>query len=420
MSALVRLPQLPTYRCADLSAAKGPKPTLPKAQQAMEVRENRGGNHTGQINVRAKRPCLHVKLHNSVALYRPCSFLEVRRCKFHPQSVGKIVVEIGAFGPRCLFSSSECTFPMQNGTFIHIGVSRTATTSLQRNVFHQLEGVLFLGKPGAHERHGVVPGFSKYHSAMLENTLEAIIENKPYQRDNIRELANVIADLKGSKLPVIFSDERLSENKHIGFSDIALYLREIFGPAELVVTVRNPLTALPSAYLHEVMRFSDASASFSEWLDDVISNPRRIKRQAESLEQYRYTLMLDQFRTIFDGKISVLRYEDLLADVSAFSHSLALIIGNNAGAIEKLLRLSPHNSTASRRWYRYRRVVQKLGGVGPFQHLRSVALATRLNETLGRWAAKGPKENVSLSDYDRSRIAEHFPYNLPAWVREFR
>jgi hypothetical protein len=217
---------------------------------------------------------------------------------------------------------------------------------------------------------------------------------------------------------VIYSNELLCVNNYIAFAEIATGLRAIFGPSELVVTVRDPKTALPSAYLHEVMRFPDVESTFAEWLDNAIANPRRIGRPAESLEQYRYTSMLRQFRTVFDDRMTILRYEELLENPSAFSHRLAQLIGSDANKIGALLALPPKNATSGELFYLYRRFVNRFRAAPPFLDPRSLSIARKLNVAIEKWTAKQPKKSVTLSDYDRARIAQFFPY--PVDERDWR
>ena len=302
--------------------------------------------------------------------------------------------------------------------FIHIGVSKTATTTLQQNVFERLDGIFYLGKPGPHERDRVVAGFSKANSALLERTLESLIAGRIVPRDDIETLRAAIEKLKSSNAPVIYSNELLCENKYISFAEIAAGLHNIFGPSELVVTVRDPQTALPSAYLHEIIRFPDIEPSFSKWLDGAIANRRRTNRPAKSLEQYHYASMLRQFQTVFDSRITILEYEDLVGNRSAFSQAVARLIGGDADRIEALLDLPPKNATRSELFYLYRRFVNKLRSVAPTLDLRSVSAARKLNATVERWTAKLPKKSISLSEYDRARIAQYFPY--PVDERDWR
>jgi hypothetical protein len=211
----------------------------------------------------------------------------------------------------------------------------------------------------------------------------------------------------------IYSNDLLCENKYVSFADIAAGISDIFGPSELIITVRDPQTALPTAYLHEMVLFPDTESSFPKWLDDAISNPRRFNRPAESLEQYRYASMHAQFQTAFNGRITILKYEDLVSNPLIFAGALAGLIGGEAGAIESLLRLPPKNATQSGAWYRYRRLVSIFRSAAPSLDVRSFSVARKLNAAMESWTAKLPRKSVVLSDYDRSRIAQFFPYELP-------
>jgi hypothetical protein len=293
--------------------------------------------------------------------------------------------------------------------FIHIGVSKTATTTLQQNVFEQLDGVLFLGKPGPHERDRTVKGFSKEHSALLERTIEGMIAGHVCPREDIETLRIVIESLKLRDTPVVYSNELLAENKHLSFNEIAAGLRDIFGPSELLVTVRDPQTALWSAYLHERLRFPERYICFSQWLDDAIANPRRLNRRAESLDQYRYALMLKEFKALFEN-ITVLRYEDLVDNPIAFSAALARLLRVNAKKIESLLTLPPKNPTRSELFYRYRALVNRLCSTVPFLDLSSFSIARKLNDRIERLSERLPKKSIALSERDRTRLAQFFPY----------
>ena len=293
--------------------------------------------------------------------------------------------------------------------FIHIGVSKTATTTLQRNLFAQLGGIQYLGKPGPHERDGAVEGFSKENSALLERTLENMVGGRVCPRHEVETLRTVIENLKKREAPVVYSNELLVDNKHISFADIATGLKDIFGPSELLVAVRDPQTALHSVYLHEMACLPDSHLCFPEWLDEAIANPRRINRRAESLEQYRYAFMLDQFRAVFE-KITVLRYEDLVDSPSGFSHALSTLLGVNPKGIEDLLAKPPKNPTRSPLFYHYRRLVHKVRSHAPF--LSSYSVARKLNDAIERITEKLPKQPVSISQRDRNRIADFFPYPI--------
>src|SRR5262245_20138431 len=102
-------------------------------------------------------------------------------------------------------------------TCIHIGVSKTATTTLQQNVFERLDGISYLGKPGSHERNRVVEGFSKENSALLERTIEAMVAGRSCPREDIETLRTTIEQLKTRGAPVVYSNELLTESKFVPF-----------------------------------------------------------------------------------------------------------------------------------------------------------------------------------------------------------
>jgi hypothetical protein len=292
---------------------------------------------------------------------------------------------------------------------IHIGVSKTATTTLQQNVFERLDGVSFLGKPGPHDTNRTVDGFSKGHSVLLERAIETMVAGRSCPSEDIETLRAAIEKLKARDAPVVYSNEILTENKFLSFAEIAAGLNDIFGPSELLVTVRDPQTALPSAYMHEILRFPRSYLCFSKWLDDAIANPRRINHPAESLEQYRYALMLKQFHAVFE-KVTILGYEDLVATPSAFSASLARLLGADPKRIEGLLALPPKNPTRSELFYRYRRLANKFRSLVPLLDLSSFSVARKLSTAIEVFTQKLPKKSVALSERDRARIAQFFPY----------
>jgi hypothetical protein len=304
---------------------------------------------------------------------------------------------------------------------IHIGASKTATTTLQQNVFQRLNGISFLGKPGPHESARAVNGFSNEQSALLERTIAAMVKDRPYAREDVETLRTIIEKLKTGDTPVIYSNELLAENKFLSFSEIAAGVKDIFGPSELLVTVRDPHTALRSAYLHERLRFPDNRLCFSEWLEDAIANPRRNNRAGESLEQYRYAFMLKQFNAVFE-KITVLRYEDLVASPAAFAAALAQLLGADPEGIEGLLALRPKNPTRNGLFYRYRGLVSKLCTLSPFLALRSFPMARKLDAAIETLTEMLPRKSIELSERDRARITEFFSYpvNEDDWRGGFR
>jgi Sulfotransferase family len=298
----------------------------------------------------------------------------------------------------------------RNCVFLHIGAAKTATTTLQRNLFPQLPGIIYLGKPGPLKRGCAIDGLSEAHYVLLERI--GGFANKVCPRDDVRELRALVERLKEFGVPVIYSNENLCDNSIVSFAEIAKRLRKAFGPADLILTVRNPVTALPSFYLQE-MRRQLCDIPFNLWLDQALGNPRRADRI--SLEQYQYASTVRQFRTAFDGRIGIFRFEDLVSDPIAFATGLGNFIGVDAELITTRLKSAPKNVAKSAEWYRYQRAYMKVKKAVP-SGLFHVPLMNNVKRSakqalvgaIEQMTSMQPSRSVELSDYDRHRIEQFF------------
>lgn len=297
--------------------------------------------------------------------------------------------------------------------FVHIGVSRSGTTTLQRNVFERLEGVHYLGKFGKfHKSYPIAARWCEANTTLLERAKESIVRGTICPREDVQRLRASLEKLKARNIPVIYSNESLAQNKHIPFAKIATGINDVFGESELFITVRDPQTAIPSQYLWEIAQISETRRPFSKWLDDAIANPRRIGRIGESLEHYRYASMLRELQSVFHGRITILKYEDMIANSADFARSLGQLLGIESEAITCLLRLPAQNATRSGTWYSYRRVAHKFRSAAAYFGVRPFPLARKLDAMIETGLRRLPKKQIDLSDFDRARIAHFFPYTL--------
>src|SRR5262249_4123706 len=155
-------------------------------------------------------------------------------------------------------------------------------------------------------------------------------------------------------------------------------------------TVRDPLTAVPSLYLHE-MRHRLCDVPFTVWLDEILANPRRTSRLEHpldnSFEQYRYASAIPQFRSPFVGRIEIFNFEDLTANLNKFATQLGSFIGFDVELITKLLESAPKNAAKSADWYRYQRLYMSMKNTFP-SGLLDVPLMNRVKH-IGRRVLDG-------------------------------
>ncbi len=180
---------------------------------------------------------------------------------------------------------------------LHVGASRTATTTLQSNVFAGLSDIVFLGKPFLHKRDvrlGIISSEESLAVSMAlynclgEGEVPNIAENRVVARAIIDRLRKSTAFL------VVLSEEAMCNNKAVPFAVIASRLEAMVGSADIMLTIRNQLSVIPSLFQHE-MRKAEKRMMFEDWFDMVFSDPKG-RTLRETIEQYRYCELLGAFQ----------------------------------------------------------------------------------------------------------------------------
>ena len=296
---------------------------------------------------------------------------------------------------------------------LHIGASRTATTTLQQNLFERLPGIVFIGKPHPHQRNRLIENFSNEDSARLERAVSNIVLGSPDADADadIPAIRAAIDRLRQSAPLIVYSNEMLSNNQFVPFDTIASRLSAAFGPADLMVSIRSQLTVLPSLYLHE-MRRRTSDIAFDAWLEQALNNPTRKNHPEESIEQYRYGAMIREFRPAIGGRVGIVMYENLATDLPRYARRLAELTGVDSETIAALLSAPAKNRTKSTAWYRYRRLYAKLRPVFPFNLLDGTHamrdIKRQIKTAIDAKAAAMPRPQVGLSERDRQRIDAYF------------
>ncbi|WP_020210032.1 hypothetical protein [Gilvimarinus chinensis] len=158
--------------------------------------------------------------------------------------------------------------------FLHMGVPKTATTTLQETLFSQHPGICYLGKSNNWkvEKHCA--------SEEVYRALQAILWQcwKPTDVAQVRSVLRSYSQMRGPEKPILGSWEGLLIKPSVEFQAILRGAKDALGDVRLVVTMRNPLKRLPSAYLHALKTCAlngkhhtipkgRAFITFAEWLE---------------------------------------------------------------------------------------------------------------------------------------------------------
>ncbi|MCP5107627.1 MAG: hypothetical protein GY950_29840 [bacterium] len=213
---------------------------------------------------------------------------------------------------------------MSVNTAVHIGFSKTGTTTLQRHLFRGHPQIEFLGKPYPDDSLKTL-----IHRLMMQETL---VYDPTLLQTHLEE---IVKKTDPSKKVVLISDEMLlSYSKVRDKGVVAQRLKEIFrsgGSQPLIlITIRNQFEILKAAYLSRGRlllnvppKYSGLHVSFEEWLTLSYENIER-----SYLGHIDYFKTIDFYAALFgSGNVCVLPLEEVVRDTGAYITKLSGFLG---------------------------------------------------------------------------------------------
>lgn len=157
--------------------------------------------------------------------------------------------------------------PDHPATFIHLGLSKTATTTLQTQLFENHSQLHYFGtftNGGVHKP--VREAFLAKKVKVIKTDADPILE---------KSISEQLAFAEEHNLTPLLSQEGLSngtpERKH----KQAQQLRKIFGPCKAILVVREPASFIQSYYTQQLMSFNTRQFGQSACWTAQIGKPPR-------------------------------------------------------------------------------------------------------------------------------------------------
>ncbi|MBB3189543.1 sulfotransferase domain-containing protein [Halomonas cerina] len=220
---------------------------------------------------------------------------------------------------------------------VHVGLPKTATTTLQHHVFQELheQGRLnFLGKAVSLEARGAAPKSSNYRGADIRRACQETIP-----QDISRRIDQMLVDDRLN----VFSDEGILTyypgQENVPLERRIANLKALLAPFDIkiLLTLRNPLDLFFSLYIQlypECYRRLASLDSFEKCAADLLNKGvANIRYEFFDLERL-LSLMVTRFDT------TVLLYEDMTREPDRFAQALADLLGVEADYLVK--QLSSH------------------------------------------------------------------------------
>jgi hypothetical protein len=281
---------------------------------------------------------------------------------------------------------------------IHIGPGKTGTTFLQNIVLGQCEQIVAAGRPNNKR-----PEYQKFYHAATRD------------EDQAAALATMTSFVKTQSSfgkPVVLSDETLALAPM--WTVAADRLARVVPEANILLTIRNQLTAIPSYYSNHGRSLMNVPATYrgrfvglEPWFDYAVRNGHN-----DYIKAIDYRALASTFLRYFPGRVHILTYETMIKDKTAFGDQLSELIGADIRHLmASTARVNPRQST---RALHYQRLRAKLL---PSVHFTQLPFVAPLKPLAERFLKGGVSIEVELTDEQKSVIRDRYAASN-AWVQE--
>jgi Sulfotransferase domain len=243
-----------------------------------------------------------------------------------------------------------------NRVTVHIGLPKTATTTLQQKVFASHPGIFYLGpKANYPDFDEVMNGLCFADSLNYDAALGCRVLEKLFPA-------------KDPGKPAVVSQEALSAQGRDRRLK-AERLKALFPEARIVLTVRRPEDLLVSVYFQWLKGFGGKRRevpSLDAWLERDWQDAGR-----GNFLRLQYAKLLELYRSLF-GRTNVLLlfFEDLIEDRAKFARQLSEFIGVDSQTTDDLLSQEKSNPRMSSLRYSEVRLYSSVPLLQPLQALK--------------------------------------------------
>ncbi len=182
--------------------------------------------------------------------------------------------------------------------YVHIGLPKTATTTLQADLFEPGDGIYW-------EYLGVLQPRHRKQAAKYLDLMAVLSDNTKLSSDSVRLLRTELSS-NYSDLPLLMSEECITTDGGTSWQEKLSRLSVILNGFEvkLIVSVRRPREALYSLYAELYSSLASKYPNFDDYVND--SNQAKI---------YRYKELFDVLTSHFHADaLIVIPFEELGSD----------------------------------------------------------------------------------------------------------
>lgn len=264
--------------------------------------------------------------------------------------------------------------------FLHPGMAKSATTSLQQLVFARHPEINYLGLPAETEE--------------VRAAIRRICRDDGLYWDEAAVGAILGPLLSSAREASLLSYENFTLYESTDKLVIADRLHALFPEARVFFTIRRQQDVLPAWYLQKCQKYlrNGHFVSFDDWWAIKSKRPHR-----SILDDLRYGDVIAAYAERFGrDNVAVFLYEQLTEDAGAFCHELAAFLGVDAAVFEQLLSAGHANPT----------IPARLMALGPALSYLPRRIAVKISKgMLGRGGSRARvKSDPSVKETIRSLV----------------
>ena len=215
---------------------------------------------------------------------------------------------------------------------IHVGLPKTATTTLQMRVFPKHEELFYLG--GQEYKHEAIR--HAIGAISLEDRLQY---DQAYHEGQIH---NALADAKNQDKPVLLSAESLT-TLAVDRLTKAERLIGLFGDIRIVLCLRRPEDMMISYYSEGIKRLNPRTHRLPN-LDDWLEQQWSVQRATRQTRFLDFSRLIRGYRNLVgENNVCVLLFEDLCKEPAEYARQLSEFIGINTQRTLELLQTDREN-----------------------------------------------------------------------------
>ena len=305
---------------------------------------------------------------------------------------------------------------MKNKTIFHIGFPKSASTTLQKQLFDKHSQINFMGiYPTGNigqdsKEKNIETHYLKNNSLQEFHNCLTNLEGIEYHFSDVNKYFEDIQALLSDKKVNIFSNERFSSVlfAHKDRAQKAQNIKQFFPDAKIVIIIRNQIDIIKSQYRDHPfdprnLYSNQKSVTIDEWIERDFKN-----YDISFLKSIEYYKIVRYYSELFGKeKVGVFLFEELVKDLESFSTKLSKFLNIDEKETLKLLNSKHENDGVSQNLNSYRKFKSNISNLVP-KSIKNSNFIRNIDQQLFQKLKKGKKQKIEMSKESTQKIYDYY------------